>query len=75
MGEPFEMRDALLRLGRRFICNGFIVEDGCWGGSMPGKAGRFDGKGGGWRDILRRSRSQARRCVTCRRRNYGALIM
>lgn len=21
---------------------------------MPGKAGRFDGKGGGWRDILRR---------------------
>ena len=55
MGESFETRDALLGLGRRFICKGFISEDGYWGESMPGKAGRFDGKGGGWRDILRRS--------------------
>jgi hypothetical protein len=54
VGEPFETRDALLGLGRRFICKGFIAEDGYWGESMPGKAGRFDGKGGGWRDILRR---------------------
>ncbi len=50
MGEPFETRDALLGLGRRFICKGFIAEGGYWGGS-PEKAGRFDGKGGGWRDI------------------------
>ena len=53
MGEPFETRDALPGLGGRFICKGFIPEDGYWGWSMPGKAGRFDGKGGGWRDILK----------------------
>jgi hypothetical protein len=54
VGEPFETRDALLGLGRRFICKGFIPDDGYWGWSTPGKAGRFDGKGGGWRDIMRR---------------------
>jgi hypothetical protein len=61
VGEPFETIDALLGLGRRFICKGFIAEGGFWGGSMPGKAGRFDGKGGSWRDILRRSVSPLRR--------------
>ena len=57
MGEPFETSEALLRvvgLGGRFICNGFIGEDEYWEVSIPGRAGRFDGKGGGWRDILSR---------------------
>ena len=74
MGEPFETRDALLGLGRRFICKGFIAEDGYWGESIPGKAGRFDGKGGGWRDILRRSLGQPLRHFVVSK-SPSALIM
>jgi hypothetical protein len=70
VGEPFETRDALLGLGRRFICKGFIAEGGYWGESMSGKAGRFDGKGGGWRDILRRSWAAVASLVENTQRDY-----
>lgn len=62
MGEPFETNEALLALlgvvglGGRFICKGFMAEDEYWDVSIPGRAGRLDGKGGGWRDILSRCR-------------------
>jgi len=35
---------------------------------MPGKAGRLDGKGGGWRDIMRRSRLTVASLVEITRR-------
>jgi hypothetical protein len=56
VGEPFETSEALLGvvgLGGRFICKGFMAEDEYWDVSIPGRAGRFDGKGGGWRDIMK----------------------
>jgi hypothetical protein len=75
VGEPFETRDALLGLGRRLNCKGFIAEDGYWGWSMPGKAERLDGKGGGWRDILRlrRSLSPSRVTLSIVERAYGIM--
>lgn len=65
MLEPFETRDALLGLGRRFICKGCIAEGGYLVDSMPGKGGRFEGKGGCWRDILRRFWDTVASRVTC----------
>ncbi len=47
VGSPFEMSEALLGLGGRFICKGLVAEDGYCCVSIAGKAGRFDGKGGG----------------------------
>ena len=74
MGEPLETCEALLGvvgLGVRFICKGFMGGDEYWEVSIPGRAGRFDGKGGGWRDIVRRCRPALRHhFVKSRRVSY-----